>query len=246
VNQLSPQDQAKIAAGRKAAATYPVDGMRLGLGSGTTSHFFVRALAERVEQGLDIVGVPTSNDTRDLARELGIPLADLDDVPELDVVVDSADEVGPDGTMIKGGGACLLWEKIVARSGARMVAVVDDTKLVATLGRFPLPIEVVRFGHVSTTRLVHDLLGDFGHPGVELTPRLRDGERLVTDSGNYLLDAHLQQIDRAPELTVELNRIPGVVENGLFVGIASEVVVGHPDGSAEILPLPLPGQQAQA
>ena len=239
MSEPTPQDQAKMAAGRKAVEVYARDGLRLGLGSGTTSHFFVRALAVQVQQGLDIIGVPTSNATLDLARELGVPLATLDEVPELDVVIDGPDEIDHDGSMIKGGGACLLWEKIVARASTRMVVVADDSKLVSTLGRFPLPIEVVRFGHVATTRLVRDLLGDFGYPDVELTPRLRDGERLVTDSGNYIVDAHLQQVRRAAELTVELNRIPGVVENGLFVGIGREVVFGHTDGTADVHPLPL-------
>ena len=120
-----------------------------------------------------------------------------------------------------------------------MVVVADDSKLVQTLGRFPLPVEIVRFGQVATTRLVRDLLGDFGYADVELTPRMRGAERLVTDSGNYIVDAHLGQISRAAELTVELNRIPGVVENGLFVGIGHEVVFGHPDGTADVHPLPL-------
>ena len=236
----TPQDQAKMAAGRKAVEVYARDGMRLGLGSGTTSHFFVRALAVQVEQGLDIVGVPTSTATRDLARELGVPLADLDEVPELDVVVDGPDEIDHDGSMIKGGGACLLWEKIVARASTKMVVVADDSKLVPTLGRFPLPVEIVRFGQVATTRLVRDLLGDFGYADVELTPRMRGAERLVTDSGNYIVDAHLGQVHRPAELTVELNRIPGVVENGLFVGIGHEVVFGHPDQTADVHTLPLP------
>lgn len=246
MNQLTPQNLAKMAAGRKAAETYCADGMRLGLGSGTTSHFFVRALAVRVEQGLDIIGVPTSTATRDLALELGVPLADPDDLPELDVVIDGPDEIDHAGNMIKGGGACLLWEKIIARSSAKMVVVADDSKLVTTLGRFPLPVEVVRFGQASTTRLVRDLLVDFGHPDLELSPRMRGSDRLVTDSGNYIVDAHLGQINRPAELTVELNRIPGVVENGLFVGIGHEVVFGHPDSTADIHPLPLPREQAQS
>ncbi|MFC5826124.1 ribose-5-phosphate isomerase RpiA [Nonomuraea insulae] len=239
MTDLTPQDRAKIAAGRHAAETYCRDGMRLGLGSGTTSHFFVRALGEKVKQGLDIVGVPTSTATRDLALDLGIPLVDLDDVTELDVCVDGPDEIDPDGSMIKGGGACLLWEKIVATASRKMVVVADNSKLVARLGAFPLPVEVVRFGHESTTRAVRALLGDFGHAEVRTTPRMRDGARLVTDNGNYIIDVHLGRIDRAGELTVELNRIPGVVENGLFVGIGDEVVFGYPDGRAEVRELPM-------
>jgi ribose 5-phosphate isomerase A len=214
MTELKPQDRAKIAAGRRAVEAYCADGMRLGLGSGTTSHFFVRGLAEKVAEGLDVVGVPTSTATRDLALELGVPLADLNEVGELDVAIDSFDEMDPQGSMIKGGGASLLWEKIVARAAKKMVAVADDSKLVDQLGRF-------------------------GYTDVEMTPRMRGDDRLVTDSGNYIVDVHLGQITRAGELTVELNRIPGVVENGLFVGIAAEVVIGHPDSTSDLHPLPL-------
>jgi len=239
MTNLTPQDHAKIAAGRHAAANYCQPGMRIGLGSGTTSHFFVRALAERVKQGLDVVGVPTSTSTRDLALELGIPLADLNDVGQLDICIDGPDEIDPDGNMIKGGGACLLWEKIVATSSRRMVVIADNSKLVRQLGAFPLPVEVVQFGHEATTRAVRALLNDFGYADVRITPRMRNGERLVTDNGNYIIDLHLGAIDRPAELTVELNRIPGVVENGLFVGIAAEVVFGYPDGRVEVRDLPM-------
>jgi len=245
MNDISAQDKAKIAAGRRAVEAYCADGMRLGLGSGTTSHFFVRGLAEKVKDGLDIIGVPTSTATRDLALELGVPLADLNDVSELDVTIDGPDEIDHQGSMIKGGGACLLWEKVVARASKKMVVVADDSKLVDTLGKFPLPIEVIRFGHVSTERLIRDLLGDFGYGDVAMTPRMRGSERLITDSGNYIVDAHLQQIKEPGELTVELNRIPGVVENGLFVGIGQEIVFGHSDGTADIHALPLVKENAK-
>jgi ribose 5-phosphate isomerase A len=237
---LSKQDLAKRAAGRKAAEVYGKDGMRLGLGSGTTSHWFVRELAERVRDGLDVVGVPTSTATRDLALELGIRLADLNDVPELDVTIDGPDEIDPAGSMIKGGGACLLWEKIVARASKRMVVVADDTKIVDRLGAFPLPIEVLPFGWVSTHRLIAELLAGAGYADVPIERRVRDGRVVLTDSGNYLLDARLGAVDDARSLAVELNQIPGVVENGLFVGIADELVVGHPDESAEVVGIPLP------
>jgi ribose 5-phosphate isomerase A len=239
MEQLSPQDRAKIAAGRYAADRYCKDGMRLGLGSGTTSHFFVRALAERVRQGLDVVGVPTSRATLDLARELGVPLVDLDEAGQLDVCIDGPDEIDRAGSMIKGGGACLLWEKIVARASKLNVVVADESKLVDHLGRFPLPIEVVRFGHGTTTRLVADLLRDHGYEDVDITPRMRGEERLVTDNGNYIIDVHLGHVHDAGTLTVELNRIPGVVENGFFVGIGHEVVFGRADGTATAHDLPL-------
>ncbi len=235
----TPQDVAKLAAGRRAAEVHGKDGAKLGLGSGTTSHWFVRALAERVAEGLDVVGVPTSTATRDLALELGIPLADLNDLPELDVCIDGPDEIDPAGTMIKGGGACLLWEKIVARASRHRVVVADDSKVVARLGAFPLPIEVLPFGWVSSERLIRELLADSGHAGVPITRRTRDGQLVLTDSGNYILDARLGAVHDAAGLATALNQIPGVVENGLFVGITDEVVLGHPDGSAEVVGLPL-------
>lgn len=234
VRPRTAQDRAKVAAGRQAVESYVRDGMRLGLGSGTTSHWFVRALAERVRDGLDVVGVPTSTATRDLALELGIRLADLNDVPELDLTIDGPDEIDGAGNMIKGGGACLLWEKVVARASRRMVTVLDDTKIVSTLGAFPLPVEVIPFGWVSTRRHLAALFAQAGLGEVEISNRMRGDELLVTDSGHYILDAHLGAIPDVPGLAGVLNEIPGVVEHGLFVGIADEMVVGHPDGSAEI------------
>lgn len=234
------QDVAKRAAGIKAAEVYCKDGMKLGLGSGTTSHWFVRALAERVRDGLDVIGVPTSTATRDLALELGIKLVDLNDVPELDLTIDGPDEIDPQGNMIKGGGACLLWEKVVARASKRMVVVADTTKIVNRLGAFPLPIEVLPFGWVSTQRLITELLNEAGYRDVRIERRVRNGEVVITDSGNYILDAHLRSVADASSLTVRLNEIPGVIENGLFVGIADEVVVGDFDGNAEVFGLPLP------
>jgi len=239
VTPQTPQDIAKRAAGQHAVEAYCQDGMRLGLGSGTTSHWFVRVLAERVRDGLDIVGVPTSTATRDLARGLGIRLADLNDVSELDLTIDGPDEIDPEGSMIKGGGACLLWEKVVARASRRMVVVADDSKVVDRLGAFPLPIEVLPFGWVSTQRLVGELLAQTGYGEVALPRRERDGEVVVTDSGNYLLDGRLGEVRDAEGLAVQLNQIPGVVENGLFVGIADEVILGHTDGTAEVLAFPL-------
>lgn len=235
----SSQDRAKQAAGRTAAQLYCHDGMLLGLGSGTTSHWFVRALADLIRDGLDVVGVPTSTATRDLALGLGIRLADLNDVPELDLTVDGPDEIDHDGSMIKGGGACLLWEKVVARASRRMVVVADDTKVVDRLGAFPLPVEVLPFGWISTRRLIVALFADSGYTDVRIEPRLRDGALLITDSGNHILDAHLGTIADAAPLATGLNQIPGVIENGLFVGIADELVVGHADSRADIVALPM-------
>ncbi len=232
-----PQDQAKLAAGRKAIETYLEDGMRIGLGSGTTSHWFVRALGEKVREGFDIAGVPTSTATRDLAREVGVPLLDLNDVEELDLTIDGADEIDHSGRMIKGGGACLLWEKMVARASRRMVAVVDDGKLVETLGRFPLPIEVIRFGWRSTGRELQKLFDRFGHHDVPMTLRGGEADPLVTDSGHYILDWQLDRITDPDRLAPLFNEIPGVVEHGLFVGIAHEMVIGHADGGGDVIRL---------
>ena len=228
------QDKAKCTAGKAAIDAYVRDGMKLGLGSGTTSHWFVRALGQAVADGLDVVGVPTSTATRDVAKEAGVPLTTLAEVDRLDLTIDGADEIDHDGAMIKGGGACLLWERIVADASDRMVAIVDDSKLVDTLGAFPLPIEVVPFSWESTRRSIARLLAHHGYADPELRLRTRDGETVVTDSGNYIIDAHLGAISDPLVLDAELNWIPGVVENGLFTGIADEVVIGSADGTHEI------------
>jgi len=233
-----PQDRAKLAAGRKAIDSYLRDGMRIGLGSGSTSHWFVRALGEKVRRdGFDVAGVPTSNATRDIAREVGVPLLDLNDVDSLDLTIDGADEIDRAGRMIKGGGACLLWEKMVARASRRMIAVVDDSKVVDHLGAFPLPIEVIRFGWRSTRRELAKLLAEFGHVDARIELRGGEASPIQTDSAHYILDCHLGRIDDPDHLAQHFNEIPGVVEHGLFVGIAHEIVVGHPDGTAEVIKL---------
>ncbi len=231
------RDRAKYASGIKAIETYLRDGMVVGLGSGTTSHWMVRALAPRVREGLKVTGVPTSKSTRDLAASLNIPLADLNDHLVLDVTFDGPDEIDRAGRMIKGGGACLLWEKIVAAATRQYVVIADDRKLVDVLGAFPLPVEVIPFGWRSTERLMRELFASYGHRDVPI--QLRGGERspVVTDSGHYLLDCSLERIPEADELVTRLNVIPGVVENGLFVDVADAVVFGHADGSADVVVL---------
>jgi len=228
------QDRAKWAAGVGAIETYVHNGMKLGLGSGTTSHWFVRALGRAVADGLDVVGVPTSTATRDLAVEVGVPLTTLAEVERLDLTIDGADEIDHDGAMIKGGGACLLWERIVADASERMVAVVDESKVVPTLGAFPLPIEVIPYEWQSTRRSIARLLARLGQPVADLTLRTRDGAPVVTDSGNYLIDAALTKIADPLAIDAQLNWIPGVVENGLFTGIADEMVVGRADGGVDV------------
>ncbi len=233
----SEQDKAKIAAGLKAIEVYLKEGMQIGLGSGTTSHWFVRALGEKVRSGFHISGVPTSKATRDIAIEAGIPLLDLNNVEELEVTIDGPDEVDSAGRMIKGGGACLLWEKMVARASKRMICIADDTKLVTTLGRFPLPIEVVRFGWRNTAYQLRKLFTEFGYR--EAPIRLRGGETdpVLTDSLHYILDCSLAKILDPEHLGPRFNEIPGVVEHGLFIGIADEIVFGHSDGTADVITL---------
>jgi ribose 5-phosphate isomerase A len=231
----SPQDEAKRAAAAKAIESFLQDGMTIGLGSGTTSRFFVRILGERVKDGLRVVGVPSSKSTGELAQEVGIPLADLNDVEQLDLTIDGADEIDAKGRMIKGGGANLLWEKIVASASRKMVAIVDESKKVQRLGRFPLPIEVVPFAWRSTERHLQNLFKKNGYADVRIDVRGGTEKPLITDSGHYLLDCHLQAIAEPESLALNLNQIPGVVEHGLFIGIATNAAVGKADETAETI-----------
>jgi ribose 5-phosphate isomerase A len=235
VSELTAQDRAKRNVGLAAVERYVRPGMLLGLGSGTTSHWFVRALGKAVAEGLDIRGVPTSTSTRDLAESLQIPLVGFDDFDRLDLVVDGPDEVDHDGYMIKGGGACLLWERIVADTADHYVCVADTSKLVDQLGRYPLPIEVVQHGWESTTRSIARLLALHGYDDVRLIRRAAGDAPVVTDSGNFIVDAHLLAITDPLVIDRELNWVPGVVENGLFTGIADEVIFSDPDGNVSVM-----------
>ena len=203
-------------------------GMRLGLGTGSTARHLVDLLGERVRAGFDVVGVPTSEATRLQAEKCGIKLATLDDIPELDLTIDGADEVGPDLTLIKGGGGALLREKIVASASARMVVIADESKWVAVLGKFPLPIEVVPFGLAATRRQVGTALGA---DDTAITLRTgKDGHPFVTDGGHFILDASLERIPAPRALADRLAAVPGVVEHGLFIGMASAVVLAGVNG----------------
>src|SRR3954470_16170574 len=187
-----------IEAQKRQAAGLAVEwvrpGMRLGLGTGSTAKHFVELLAERVRGGLRVVGVPTSETTRAQATSLGVPLTTLDETPELDMTVDGADEIGPDLTLIKGGGGALLREKIVAAASARMIVIADESKWVATLGRFPLPIEVVSFGLTTTLMKIEAAAAAAGAPGKALLRRDKQGKTFRTDSGHWILDAALRRI----------------------------------------------------
>jgi ribose 5-phosphate isomerase A len=227
-----------IEAQKRQAAARAVEwvqpGMRLGLGTGSTAKHFVELLAERVRGGLKVVGVPTSETTRADAQRLGVPLTTLDETPELDMTVDGADEIGADLTLIKGGGGALLREKIVAFASARMVVIADESKWVATLGRFPLPIEVMPFGLAATKRAVEAAVAAAGSPGRTTLRQGKDGHAFVTDGGHWILDAALGRIADAKSLASRLSAVPGVVEHGLFIGMAQAVILAGPAGARVI------------
>jgi ribose 5-phosphate isomerase A len=220
--------QKRAAAARALEFVRP--GMRLGLGTGSTAAHFVDLLGEEVRKGLDVIAVPTSEATRAQAARLGIALTTLDETPELDLTVDGADEIAPDLTLIKGGGGALLREKIVASASARMVVIADESKWVAQLGRFPLPIEIVPFGAVATHRAVEAATAEAGAPGPAALRRLSNGAPFVTDGGHWLLDARLERIADPAGLAARLNAVPGVMEHGLFIGIARTAILAGPNG----------------
>ncbi len=225
---MDPEAQKREAA--KRAVDFVQPGMRLGLGTGSTVKHFLDLLAERMRDGCNVVGVPTSEATRAQAERLGIPLTTLDETPELDLTIDGADEIGPDLTLIKGGGGALLREKIVAAASARMIVVADESKWVATLGRFPLPIEVVSFGLAATRMKIEAAAAAAGAPGPALLRRDKEGKTFRTDSGNWILDAALQRIPDPRALGERLAAIPGVVEHGLFIGLARAAILAGPGG----------------
>jgi ribose 5-phosphate isomerase A len=204
--------------------------MRLGIGSGSTAKHFVELLGERVQAGLDVIGVPTSEATRAQAERLGVPLTSLDETPELDLTVDGADEIAADLSLIKGGGGALLREKIVASASARLIVIADESKWVSALGRFPLPVEVVPFGLAATRRKVEAATAAAGCPGPALLRRAKDGHLFVTDGGHWILDAALERIPDPRSLADRLDRIAGVVEHGLFIGLAHIAVIAGSGG----------------
>jgi ribose 5-phosphate isomerase A len=206
------------------------DGMILGLGTGSTAARFVDLLARKVAHGLKVHCVATSQATRAQAERLGLGLIDLDRRPFLDLTIDGADEIDDELRLIKGGGGALLAEKIVAMASERMVAIADHSKRVATLGAFPLPVEAVRFGIAATRNMIEVLAADAGCNG-EIALRLESGGRpFVTDSGNFILDCVFGRIDEPEALDEALKLVPGVVETGLFLGIADAAIIAGPDG----------------
>lgn len=223
----------KLAAARRALS-FVEPRMRLGLGTGTTAAVFVELLAAEVRKGLSVLCVPTSEGTRQLASRLGIPLTTLDETPLLDLTIDGADEVDGELRLIKGGGGALLREKIVATASDRMLVIADASKRVERLGAYPLPVEVVPFGVTATRNMIEMLAADAGCQG-EITLRLgRDGTPFVSDCGNYIFDCAFGRLDDPESLDEALKFIPGVVENGLFLGIADAALIGGPEGVAVI------------
>lgn len=218
---------AKQLAGEKAVE-YVKDGMLVGLGTGSTVYWSILKLGELVKLGLEIKGVPTSKSTEKLSMELGIPIVDLSSVDQIDLTIDGADEANPNFELIKGGGGALLREKMVASVSKRLVIVMDETKFVTNLGRFPLPVEIVPFGWEMTCKQISTL-------GCKPALRMANNTPFITDNGNYIADCHFESIQDANKLNHTLNMVPGVVENGLFVHMADTLVIGHTDGNVDIL-----------
>jgi len=225
---MTPDDLKRQAAAKALDWVRP--GMKLGLGTGSTAKHFVELLGERVRGGLQVIGVPTSEATRADAERVGVPLTTLDETPHLDLTVDGADEIGPGLALIKGGGGALLREKIVAAASDQMIVIADETKLCVELGKFPLPIEVVPFGMTATRLAISAALVDLGLPDA-LTLRLAaNGHAFVTDGSHLILDAALGRIPDPHELADRLAAIPGVVDHGLFLGLARTAILAGASG----------------
>ena len=231
MSQSSPVDPAKDAAARAAVALVQ-SGMKLGLGTGSTAKIFVDRLAERVHaEGMDLICASTSKATAEQARSLGLVVEDLNDIGWLDLTIDGADEVDPDLNLIKGGGAAHLREKIVATASERMVVVADQGKVVDRLGAFKLPVEVIGFGWKTTHRQIERVLERLDYQDCPVVLREKDGQPVMTDEGNLILDLDLGLIPDAPRLARALSAIAGVVEHGLFLDICNLAIIGRADGS---------------
>ena len=235
IDHLSLSDRSKYACALRASALVE-NGMKVGLGTGSTAYWLVYLLAERVRsEGLEFVGVPTSNKTREQAQAEGLKLISMDDAGRLDITIDGADEFDQSMNLIKGGGGAHLQEKIVAFGSDRMVVIADETKKVNKLGKFPLPVEVVKFGSASSQKQIEELLIAQNYRDFTVQMRLEKNKPFITDEGNYIFDLNLGEIQNPRKLCVDLNIIPGVVENGLFIDVCKAVVIGYSDGTAKIL-----------
>ena len=205
------------------AVDYVHDNMVVGLGTGSTAYWAIRKLGLMVQSGLNISAIATSVGSEKLARELGIKLVSFSDINEIDITIDGADEVDKDFNLIKGGGGALLREKIVATSSKEFIVVVDESKMVESLGKFPLPVEIIKFGYEATIKKLESL-------GCEPRIRIADDKVYVTDNGNYIIDCNFGKINDPKELQNKISLIPGVVDSGLFVNVVSRVIVGHQNG----------------
>ena len=216
-----------------AAMEYVEDGMTIGLGTGSTAKYFVEMLAEEIADGLVVRCIETSEQTRRLASSLGVPLTRFEEIDRIHLTVDGADEADEAGRLIKGGGAALLREKIIANASDHMVVIADPSKQVERLGAFPLPVEVTPFGYTFTAKYVYDVLVASGieRPGVDLRKLPNSGEFVVTDGGNYILDCRCGRIPDAEALAARLSNIPGVVEHGLFLELARTIIIGNEHGA---------------
>ncbi len=224
---MTPDEQKQAAA--QAALTYVKPGMKIGLGTGSTANYFIDALGELVKGGLNVSCVPTSGATHKRAKDLNIPLTTLDKEPFLDLTVDGADEIDDKFNLIKGGGGALLLEKIVASSSRHMIVIADASKKVKTLGKFPLPVEVVPFGIRATAWKLERAFKIVGAKG-KLTVRMNKDKPFITDSGHGIIDCALDHIPDAPRLAGIISTIPGVVDHGLFIGLAGIVLIGTDKG----------------
>ena len=218
------KEELKRLAGEKAVESIK-DGMIIGLGTGSTVEYSLKKLGKLVRDGLKIKGIPTSIHTKRIAKEEKIPLTNLEENPEIDITIDGADEVDSNLNLIKGGGGALTREKIIAFNSKKVIIVIDDSKVVKALGiDFPLPVEVTKFGWTSTKKTLEKL-----DCNVELR-EIMENEPFITDNSNYILDCEFERIDDPPQLEMDINIIPGVVENGLFIGLVDEVIVGGKQG----------------
>jgi len=210
------------------AVEFIKDGMVVGLGTGSTAYWAIQKIGQKVKEGLSIKAIATSNASDELARELGITMLPFAEIEQIDMTIDGADEVNNEWHLIKGGGGALLREKIVAASSKQLIIVVDESKHVSQLGRFPLPVEIVPFGYEMTLTKLQKL-------GANATVRTKENQIFVTDNGNYIVDCHFGIITQPQELEHTLNLIPGVVDNGLFIGMATAIIVGYSNGTVKQL-----------
>lgn len=216
----------KLAA--EKAVEYVKDGMIVGLGTGSTAYWAIQRIGQRVKEGLSIKAIATSKQSEEVAKELGITLLPFAEIDEIDVTIDGADEVDTHWNLIKGGGGALLREKIVAAASKQLIIIVDESKMVSELGQFPLPVEIIPFGFEMTMRKLQKL-------GAEPVLRKAGDQAFVTDNGNYIADCHFGSIAQPEELHMTLNQIPGIVDNGLFIEMASVVIVGYANGTVRQL-----------